>query len=407
MKASLSDGLHMIIVSERRPGRKECAAWYDESMNQPTIGIVGGGQLGRMLTLAALPLGFKVVVVDPSAGCPATQAGAEQIIGNLYDKKALQQLAERADYITVEIEHLDADILEEIARAGTPVNPAPATIRLIQDKFKQKQFLAEAGVAVAPFVEIADEASAIKALQQFGGNMIIKTRHGAYDGRGNMVVKSPADITEAFTLFTDKKLYAEALVDFEKELAVMVARDHEGNAAIYPVVETVHARNICLEVTAPAPAAAAALTKAKALAKTVAEHLAGAGVFGIEMFLAKDGEVFVNEIAPRVHNSGHYTMDACRTSQFEQHIRAISGLPLGPTELVVPAAAMTNILGERNGPTEVKGLGKALATPYTNVHIYGKSPTKVDRKMGHINATGTTTKEALGRARKARKLLDI
>lgn len=376
-------------------------------MKQPVIGIVGGGQLGRMLTLAALPLGFKVIVIDPSPGCPAAQAGAEEITAGLYDKKALENLASKADFITVEIEHLDAEVLKEIARRGTPVAPAPATIRLIQDKLQQKKFLEKAGIAVAPFTEITDEASALKALEIYGGKMIIKTRHGAYDGRGNMVVKSPADITEAMKVFTGKQLYAEKLVDFGKELAVMVARDQSGKVVAYPVTETVHQRNICLETVTPAPVGTAVRKKAETLARSVARHLTGAGVFGIEMFLSKDGKVLVNEIAPRVHNSGHYTMDACRTSQFEQHIRAIAGLPLGPTELVVPGAAMVNILGERNGPTEVKGLGKALATPYTNVHIYGKSPTKVDRKMGHINATGSSAKQAIGRARRARKLLAI
>ncbi|HVV66504.1 MAG TPA: 5-(carboxyamino)imidazole ribonucleotide synthase [Candidatus Saccharimonadales bacterium] len=376
-------------------------------MKQPVIGIVGGGQLGRMLALAAAPLGFKVAVLNPAPGSPAAQVGAEEIVGDLYDRKALQKLAGRADFLTVEIEHLDAAILEEIAASGTPVNPAPATVRMIQDKLRQKEFLEAAGVPVAPFQEIADEAAALEALEAFGGRMLIKTRHGAYDGRGNMAVKSPVDVTEAFKVFTGKQLYAERFIPFEKELAVMIVRDVKGNTAVYPVAETVHERNICLEVTAPAPVSDKHRQEAGRIARKVAGLLDGAGAFGIEMFLTKDGMVLVNEIAPRVHNSGHYTMDACRTSQFEQHIRAIAGLPLGPTELVVPAAAMVNILGERNGPTEVKGLGKALSTPYTNVHIYGKSPTKIDRKMGHVNATGDNVEEALKRARSARKALDI
>jgi 5-(carboxyamino)imidazole ribonucleotide synthase len=381
--------------------------YYKYMEGQQTIGIVGGGQLGRMLTLAALPLGFKVVVLNPSPGSPAAQVGASEIIGDLYDSAALQKLAAVADHITIEIEHLKASTLKAIAALGKPVNPAPATIELIQDKYKQKVFLEKTGVAVAPFVEVMDEASALAALKKFGGKMLLKTRHGAYDGRGNMVVSSPADVTAAFERFGTAKLYAEKFVPFSKELAVMVSRSTTGEIAVYPIVETIHKRNICVEVLAPAQADAKALKSATRLARKVAKLLEGAGMFGIEMFLTKNGKVLVNEIAPRVHNSGHYTTEACRTSQFEQHIRAISGLPLGDTSLVVPAAAMINILGERDGTTKIEGLHKALKQPHVSVHFYGKSPTKVDRKMGHITATGGSVKEARTRARKARKLITI
>lgn len=374
---------------------------------QPTIGIVGGGQLGRMLTLAALPLGFDVVVLEAKPGGPAAQAGAKEIIGGLYDKNALRKLADAADYLTIEIEHLDADALEEIAQSGKPVNPAPATIRLIQDKFAQKEFLQAHAIPVAPFAKITDQGSAKRLLKEFDGKMLIKTRHGAYDGRGNMVVSSAAEIAKAFNAFAKAELYAERYIPFVKELAVMVARGMQGDIKTYPVVETIHQRNICLEVIAPAEVPAGIRKKAEAIALKTAKQLEGAGMFGIEMFLTKDNHVLVNEIAPRVHNSGHYTMDACRVSQFEQHIRAITGLPLGNTELVVPAAVMVNILGERNGLTKITGLEEALAQPHTSVHVYGKSPTKLDRKMGHINATGSSTQVARKRARSARKKVGI
>ena len=372
-----------------------------------TIGIVGGGQLGRMLTLAALPLGFRVVVINPSPNSPAAQVGAEEIIADLYDADALQQLAEAADYVTVEIEHLNAEILDALSAQGVHINPAPKTIRLIQDKFLQKKFLQKADIPVAPFVEINDETSARKALKVFGGQMLIKSRHGAYDGRGNMLVKSTPGIKKAFEVFAGRQLYAEAIVPFTKELAVMVARSTRGDIAIYPVVETIHERNICIEVVAPATVTQKVRRTAENVAIQVAKLLDGAGTFGIEMFLTNDGKVLVNEIAPRVHNSGHYTMEASRTSQFEQHIRAIAGLPLGDTAMVVPAAVMVNILGEQDGPTKLKGLHEVLETPHVSVHIYGKSPTKVDRKMGHITATGNTTDEARDRARQARKQLRI
>jgi len=372
-----------------------------------TIGIVGGGQLGRMLTLAALPLGFRVVVVNPQPNSPAAQAGAEEIIADLYDQAALRQLAERADYVTIEIEHLDAETLNSLAKLGKSINPAPKTIALIQDKYLQKQFLQKAGVPVAPFKEITSPASAEKTLKEFKGKMLIKTRHGAYDGRGNMVVKSKADIKKAFALFADRDLYAEAFVPFTKELATMVARSFSGQVVAYPIVQTIHERNICVEVLAPAPITEKERREARRVALKVAQLLEGAGTFGIEMFLTADGKVLVNEIAPRVHNSGHYTMEANRTSQFEQHIRAIAGLPLGDTSMVVPAAVMINILGERDGPTQLNGLHKVLDIPHTSVHIYGKSPTKVDRKMGHITATGQTINQARKRARLARQQLSI
>jgi len=374
---------------------------------QQTIGIIGGGQLGRMLTLAAHPLGFRVIVLDPGENSPAAQVGAGQIVADLYDPAALRKLTERADFITIEIEHLDAAELEKLEALGKPINPAPKTIRLIQDKFLQKQFLLDNGVAVAPFAAVDSKDDALAALEHFGGKMLLKTRHGAYDGRGNMVISSPTDLDEAFARFKDRQLYAEAFVAFKSELAVMVARGPGGQVAVYPVVQTIHERNICLEVLAPAPVPDAARQKAEALARQVAAKLEGAGMFGIEMFLSEDNEVLVNEIAPRVHNSGHYTMDASRTSQFEQHIRAIAGLPLGETAMTAPAAAMINILGEHDGPTKVEGLAAALAIPGVSVHLYGKSPTKVDRKMGHINATADTLEEARARAEKARSLLSV
>lgn len=375
--------------------------------SRKTIGIIGGGQLGRMLTLAALPLGFRVVVINPTPNSPAAQVGAEEIVADLYDADALQQLADESDFITIEIEHLDVDKLQNIERLGKPVNPSPEIIRIIQDKLLQKEFLDSAGIPVAPFVGVESEQDARAALQQFDGKMLIKTRLGAYDGRGNMVVESDADITEAFKRFAGTPLYAEKFVPFEKELAVMVARSMDDDIALYPVVQTIHERNICIEVLTPAPVSEDVHKKATEIASAVAELLQGAGIFGIEMFLTKSGKVLINEIAPRVHNSGHYTTEASRTSQFEQHIRAISGLPLGDTSLVVPAAAMINILGERDGPTVFTGLANALSVPETSVHMYGKSPTKVDRKMGHITSTGKTIDQARERANNARKAISI
>lgn len=371
------------------------------------IGIVGGGQLARMLTEAALPLGFKVTVLNPTPGSPAAQAGADEIVGDLYDPKALKRLADKSDYLTVEIEHLDTDILQKLAETGKPVNPAPGTIKLIQDKLAQKRFMRENGLPVADFTEITNRESAEKALADFGGKMLIKTRHGAYDGRGNMVVDNKTSIGQALEQFKGRPLYAEKFIPFTKELAVIAARGQDGQTEAYDAVETFHERNICVEVLAPAPIDKDSAAEARQLALNAVGHLEGSGVFGIEMFLTKDAGILINEIAPRVHNSGHHTIEACRTSQFEQHVRAITGMPLSPTDMKVPAAAMVNILGERDGPVELKGLDEASAEPHTKVHIYGKSPTKIDRKMGHITATGQTVEEARRRAETARQVLSI
>jgi phosphoribosylaminoimidazole carboxylase PurK protein len=372
-----------------------------------TIGILGGGQLGRMLTEAAIPLGKKVIVIDPGANSPASQVGATQIIAALQDEKAIHELSEKADVISIEIEHVNTLGLQKLWEKGIKISPYPSTISMIQDKLSQKHFLKTAGFPVADFMEISTKEMAEKALKHFGGKMLIKTRFGAYDGRGNMVVESLGDIDKAFEYFSEQKLYAEKFVPFEKELAVMIAKDSKGSVVCYPVVETLQVRNICLEVHAPAQIPDSTAAQAIEVAMKAGKHLDGPGVYGIEMFLTNDGNVLINEIAPRVHNSGHYTIEACATSQFSQAIRAISNMQLGPTSMIVPAAVMINILGEQNGPTQITGVAKAEQIPGVTVHMYGKSPTKIDRKMGHITATAKTITEARNKAKQARALIGI
>lgn len=371
-----------------------------------TIGIVGGGQLGRMLTQAAKPLGFEVVVLERSKDCPAGQVGARVIEGGLYDAEALQTLADQADVITVEIEHLDTKTLEQIAKSGKPVHPAPQTIALIQDKYQQKVALANKRIPVADFREVTSLASAKKILKEFGGAMMLKAKHGAYDGRGNILINSVKELEAAMKELKGRELYAERLVDFVKELAVIIARDRSGNTKVYDVVETKHQRSICLEVTAPAQISDTVAKQAQQLGEKVSVVLQGAGVFAIEMFLTKEGKVLVNEIAPRVHNSGHHSIEACVTSQFAQHIRAVTGLPLGETRLLHPAAVMINILGEVNGEV-VLDPASALKDDHVYLHWYGKSPVKVDRKMGHITVLGDDVEKVTKKARKARKAVKV
>jgi 5-(carboxyamino)imidazole ribonucleotide synthase len=373
-----------------------------------TIGIIGGGQLGQMLTIAAKQLGFDVIVVVTAANSPAAQAGAKEIISDNYDEASLRKLASQVDYLTTEFEEgLDMEVLAAIGDLGIPIFPRPKTLGLIQDKYKQKKFLSEHDIAVGPFAEVTTFEDATALLKEYGGKMVMKTRTGGYDGNGNKVVSSEADIREAFQMFKDRRLYAEKFVPFVKELAVMVAVGLDRSVAVYPVVETVQERNICLEVIAPAHISEEAAEQATDMAYKVATLLDSPGVFGIELFLDNNDVVLLNEIAPRVHNSGHYTIEACKTSQFEQHIRAITGMPLGSTDMLVSSAVMINILGTRDGETKVEGTDQAEAKGHTTVHIYGKSPTKVDRKMGHLTTTADNREEALEEARAARQVISI
>ncbi|HZM64122.1 MAG TPA: 5-(carboxyamino)imidazole ribonucleotide synthase [Candidatus Saccharimonadales bacterium] len=364
-----------------------------------TIGIVGGGQLGRMLTLPAHTLGFRVAVVDPAENCPAAQVGAEHIRAGLNDKLAIGQLATSSDVITWEIEHIPADYLTELAETGHNIQPSPFTLAVIQDKLTQKQWLQSRGIPVAPFSQHLDETAFLG-----GGPYIVKSRKGGYDGRGNVVVHTFDDPRIA-EQFGKQPVYAEQAVAFEKELAIIAARDMRGNIKLYPPVETIHQDNICHMVLSPAEVPPETILEAAFIARESLEGLDGSGVFAIEMFLV-NGRVLVNEIAPRVHNSGHLTIEANATSQFEQHIRAITGLPLGDTTMRAPAAVMINILGTRDGHLDRTGLANIQALPDTHAHFYGKNP-RPARKIGHITVLGDSIASAKQTALRARANLSV
>lgn len=371
------------------------------------IGIVGGGQLGRMLAFEAKRLGFQMMVIDPTPNSPAGQVVDSQILAPYQDEKAIRELAKQSDFLTFEIELANATILDELTDTGLQINPSAKTLSIIKDKYLQKQFLKKAKIPVADFVAVECEADIKNAAQKFAYPILLKARFDAYDGRGNALIKSEKEIPSALEKLKGRKVYVEKFVPFIKELAVMVARSTKGEIKAYPIVETMHKNNICHIVYAPAAIKKSLQKKAEKLATQVMKNLKGAGVFGIEMFLTKKGEVLINEIAPRVHNSGHYSIESCVTNQFQQHIRAITGLPLGSTKMLVPAAVMVNILGERIGSVDVKNLEKVLEIPGVYVHIYGKAETKLERKMGHITAIDKTIKKAYTKAIKARKLLSI
>jgi 5-(carboxyamino)imidazole ribonucleotide synthase len=371
------------------------------------IGTVGGGQLGRMLTVDAKRLGFWVTVIDPTPGSPAAQVGAEQIVAPLTDETATRQLASLSDFLTVEIEHTNTTVLRELRETGVRVNPSPETLDILRDKLAQKQFLQSAGIPTADFVAVNDRGDILEAAREFTYPFVVKSRFGGYDGRGNAVISSEEAIDTAMRRFEGQPLYAERFVPFQKELAIMLARSMSGDIATYPVVETIHRNSICHTVLAPAPIDRKAYVQAEELGKVIMQHLKGAGVFGIEMFLTEDSKVLINELAPRVHNTGHYTIEACITSQFEQHVRAITALPLGETDMIVPAAVMVNILGERQGIAQLNGLTDALSVPNVGVHVYGKANTKPERKMGHITAIANNLEEAQRNAQLARTLISI
>ncbi len=370
-----------------------------------TIGIAGGGQLGRMLTEAAHTLGFKVVILDPTTNSPAGQIADEQIIGDYTDSSMMLSLADKSDVITFEVESVNADALADMAANGKSVHPTPQTLLTIKDKFKQKQFLVQHRIPVADFAEVSNATMGKVAGSLFGYPYILKVRSGGFDGRGNITVTSELEISSAMEKL-GTNLYAEKIIPFESELAVVAARTTAGEIKVFPLVETIHKDHICHMTLAPANVTDEIAIKAHALAENVMRTFAGAGVFGIEMFMLND-DLLINEIAPRVHNSGHWTIEGCDTSQFEQHIRAITGMPLGSVTLQADAVVMVNIIGERNAPADIRGQVEAEMIEGVKIHMYGKMETRIKRKMGHITAIANSLEKAKHNALRARSLISI
>ena len=354
----------------------------------PTLGVVGGGQLGRMLGEAAAPLGLELLVTDPTPDCPAAPVVRDQLVGDFDDSETLHALGERADYLTYEIELADPDVLARVSEeTGTPVHPHPETLRAIEDKLVQKRRLAEAGVPVPEFqaVESADDLRT--ACEELGYPAMLKARMGGYDGRGNVPVEGPDEVESALAAI-DGPAMVEEFVDFERELAVMGCVG-DGEVDTFPVTETVHEAEILRETLAPARADAAVRGRAREVALDVLEVLSGRGVFGIELFQGPDDEILLNEIAPRPHNSGHWTIEGCHTSQFAQHLRAVTGRPLGSTERRAPTVS-ANILGDvdERGPARLAGVERVLETDRATLHWYGKREVYDLRKMGHFTLAG-------------------
>ena len=348
------------------------------------LGIIGGGQLGMMLTEAAknMPLDIsKVIVLDPTKNCPAAKVGAEQIVADFKDESSIRELADRCDIITYEIESGDSIVLKKL-ESKCQINPSPETLFIIQDKLSQKNFLKENNIPVGKFSEITLRSELEAKIEEFGLPILLKTRRDAYDGRGNFKITSVEQISDALNLFEGRSLMVEEFVDFKMEVSVIAVRNTVGEIKTYPVVENIHEDNILKMTIAPARINTDISKNAEEIAHKTMQVLHGAGVFGIEMFVTQDDQILINEIAPRVHNSGHHTLQSSKTSQFEQHLRAILGLNLGSTELLHPAI-MYNILGPKN----FKGVYKIPTIDFDNAFLkmYGKLESKPKRKIGHVN----------------------
>lgn len=379
------------------------------ALDRPTcVGIIGGGQLGKMIAHEARRMSFRIVILDPTEGCPASGIADKQIIAHFKDEEAIMKLAQLSDVVTYEIELANSSALTRLEASGYPVRPSPETLGIIQNKYRQKWFLKQHNIPVPEFSRVLSEEQLLKLCREFGYPSVLKACEDSYDGRGNYLINSESNVHAAYLHFSGKECMLEKFVPFTKEISIMVSRNPSGQIESFPVAENVHWEGILDRTMVPARIGSKVQLKVKKLAEKTMDLLKGAGIFGIEMFLTRKGDVMVNEIAPRPHNSGHYTNEACSVSQFEQHLRAILDLPLSKPELLSPAT-MVNILGPDNceGPYKVKGLGRLLATPGVKLYLYGKRTTKPRRKLGHITATGRTTQQALQRATRARELLRI
>ena len=346
------------------------------------LGIIGGGQLGMMITEAAQNLSdeiSEITVLDPTENCPAAQAGAKQIVADFKDEVAILKLAEQSDIITYEIESGNTDVLSKLK---VEIEPSPSTLGIIQDKLSQKRFLSENGLPVSQFYEITSLVDLREKIKELGLPVLLKARRDAYDGRGNFKITSENEIEKAYQHFDGKSLMVEKFVNFKMEVSVIAARNTKGEIAAYPLVENIHEDNILKMTIAPARVSDVVISDAGEIAKKTMEVLKGAGVFGIEMFVDQNDSILINEIAPRVHNSGHHTLQSCKTSQFEQHLRAILGLKLGSTDLV-HRTVMCNILGPHGFEGKYKPV--QLENDGAYLKMYGKDISKPQRKIGHFN----------------------
>ena len=379
------------------------------SMQNPiALGIIGGGQLGKMIAQEAKRMSLKVIILDPSHDCPASFVSDEMIVADFKDEAAIRKLATMSDIVTYEIELANSTALKDLEAEKYPVYPSPETLRLIQNKYRQKSFLKDNNISVAKFDLVKSQPQLEHLCEQYGFPAMLKASENSYDGRGNFLITSRDSISQGLLTFQGKECMLEKFIPFVKEISVMTARNRSGQIESFPVTENIHFNNILDTTIAPARISDKVLAKAQVLAQKTLAALKGAGIFGIEMFVLPDEGVVVNEIAPRPHNSGHYSIEACSISQFEQHIRAVLDLPLSKPRLLSPAV-MLNLLGPENGSGQYKilGLKELFSIPGLKLHVYGKKISKPRRKLGHITITSQTVEDAISKAERARNIVKI
>ncbi|HEY9621258.1 MAG TPA: 5-(carboxyamino)imidazole ribonucleotide synthase [Crinalium sp.] len=349
------------------------------------VGVIGGGQLAWMMADAAQKLGIELIIQTPSKTDPAVAIATHTVLAPVADARATADLAAQCDVITFENEFVDLDGLSHLAQQGTRFYPQLEALAPLLDKYHQRCFLKKLGIPVPDFRELMDQSDTA-ALSELGFPVVLKARRHGYDGQGTYIIQNQAELEELLPRLERRSLMLEAFVPFEKELAIMVARSINGDIVTYPVVETQQENQVCRRVLVTGEFNAQVTQQAEAIARTLMENLQVVGIFGIELFLTPDGTVLVNEIAPRTHNSGHFTLDACVTSQFEQQLRAVCGLPLGSPDLTCGGAVMVNLLGYESSQDEpyLDKRQQFAQIPQTHVYWYGKTASRPGRKLGHV-----------------------
>ena len=375
----------------------------------PKIGIIGGGQLAKFLAIAAQQLGLHVHALHAGIQDPVHAVVHRSLVGDMTDFSCLMELALGVDVLTLENEFIDADHLAKLQETGIRLYPSAETMALVQDKFIQKECFSKALLPVMPFCQLNDKTQLDDVAQKWGYPFVLKTRRNGYDGKGNMTVYGPNDYQEAWDKLNGDQqcLFAEKFCAYSKELAVMVTRSIHGDTVVYPVVESIQENHVCHLVKAPSGLSDQLQKQVCDMALRAVHAIQGVGTMGVEFFLTDSEDVVINEIAPRVHNTGHYTLEACRTSQFENHIRAILGWPLGDPSLKVPAAVMVNLLGTEVTSGIVTGVSQALSVTGVHLHLYGKTRCTVGRKMGHLTVLGKSVEDAQKRAIEAAQFIQF
>lgn len=362
-----------------------------DNRNSIKIGIIGGGQLARMMVPPAIHLGIGVSVLAEEDGSSAERAA--DVVGDYRDPETVYAFAETVDVITFDHEHVPQEILQELEHRGVAVHPRPHALQFAQDKIVMRQKLSDLGVPIPDWAAVADESGLQQFIDAHDGQAVVKTARGGYDGKGVRVVTQADEVRDWFTALAEDGrggyLLVEELVDFARELSQPVARRPAGETRVWPVVETIQRDGVCAEVLAPAPTSnPETFDEAARIGVTIAEGIDATGVLAVEMFETRDGRVLVNELALRPHNSGHFSIEGSVTSQFEQHLRAVADLPLGDTAMIAPVAVMVNVLGgPEEGPMPVRYPAALAEHPQAKFHSYGKEP-RPGRKVGHVTVTG-------------------